>query len=221
MWSLQFMLWVFVCVCVSSNCKASGRLTWLTEPALLLTTSTDWWPSAVPGMNLCPSISPSACWWKGPWRRGVLCVCLCVRMSVLACWPGWEPDSLCLHRVSFACACAMCQLGLNLSSTFFSPTQPSSHTFHLPTHLPSSNALETLNRTSWFCGGANGTHMHAIHVCFARCSDTKSTFQRIQINTHTRAFAKCFLSLQRLSPCVHDRHHNGIHAALAQTGTLS
>lgn len=118
----EIMLFICVRVCVSSNCKASGRLTWPTEPASLSTTSTDWWPSAVPGMNL----RQSACWWQAQGTVGV---------SVGAFWPVWEPDGLCLHRASFACARAICQLGLSLSSTFFSPTQSASRTLHLPSNL--------------------------------------------------------------------------------------
>lgn len=55
----------------------------------------------------------------------LLGVCLSVREIVCrhCVCPVWEPDSLCLQRPNLVCACAICQVGWNFSSSF-TPRSP-------------------------------------------------------------------------------------------------
>lgn len=103
---IQLFIIQRLCVCVSSSCRVFGQQTSLMAPVWLSTTSTDWWPLAVPGTCLCVTV----CLYLYNVVLGGKCGCICLHLCVtevvvhLVCvCPVWEPVSLCLPRLASVC----------------------------------------------------------------------------------------------------------------------
>lgn len=111
-------------LCVYSSCKASGQQTWPTAHAWPSTTSTGWWPSAAQGTHLQPPLCPclNNCDGRGTSGRLFECEGDCL---LSLCVSGVRTWQFVFAETYLVCACAICQLGWNFSSSF-TPRSPHS-----------------------------------------------------------------------------------------------
>lgn len=113
---------------MSSSCRASGQQMWLMAPAWLSTTSTDWWPLAVPGtcllLSLCPYLCNTAMGRKlgrvfvgiRVLQRLIVVHVVCVRCENLPVCVFAEAYLVCACQ-KLLMDCAICQVGRNVSSS--------------------------------------------------------------------------------------------------------